>query len=252
MDDRPEDIQALCKRTKTPYGKVAAVCILPPYVKTAKTFLKNTTIKIATVVNFPHSDKSIDEIVSTIKQAAKEGADEIDVVFPYDAFLNGDEIFAKEFIQFCRKACGKHTLLKVILETGKLKNAEAIYRASRLAIDAGADFIKTSTGMSEINATPIAAAAILSAIKQQKNSKVGLKIAGGIHTMAQAIEYLAIAELIMGRKWITKNNFRFGASHLLENIINEIEHKGRKKGSRFQLFKKRRKNLLPIFLKKKK
>ncbi|MCB1421142.1 MAG: deoxyribose-phosphate aldolase, partial [Nitratireductor sp.] len=138
------DIEDLCKRAVTPHGKVAAICIWKEHIPQAKALLKDIGICIATVVNFPHGGTDVDAVLAETRQAIADGADEIDLVLPYRAFMAGAEGVAAYMVKAVRKTCGRKALLKVILETGELKDEKLIRKASRLAIDAGADFIKTS------------------------------------------------------------------------------------------------------------
>lgn len=221
--DNNDTIIQLCKNTQSPLGHVAAICIHPPFIGLAKQLLKDPTIKIATVVNFPEGKSSIDIVGADIKKSIADGADEIDLVFPYEAFIARQTEFAHEFIKQCKLLCGDKITLKVILETGELKSTQLIADASELAINAGADFIKTSTGKTRVGATLEAAYIMLNAIKNASlhGKRVGFKAAGGIRTLAEAAPYINLAEEIMGKKWIAPHTFRFGASSLAVNLINE-------------------------------
>lgn len=218
VDDNEQTIQQLYTRAKTELGDVAAVCVYPQFVKLSKEMLAKTAIKIATVANFPEGNNHLSAVIKTIEKAIEQGAQEIDVVIPYHVFLQGDETSVQAFIFACKEMCGKNILLKAILETGALRQSDLIYKASRLCIDSGADFLKTSTGKINIGATLEAAAHILLAIIDS-NAAVGLKVSGGIRTTAQANSYLKLAELMINKEWITANHFRIGASSLL-NIYN--------------------------------
>lgn len=214
-------IAKLCVRAQTQHGNVAAVCIYPQFVTLAKKILQYTKIKVATVANFPHSDSSISSVILAIKQSIEDGADEVDVVIPYQDFLiHKDKNSLATFVNNCKAACGNHTL-KVILETGALNDLELIYSASLAAICGGADFLKTSTGKITVNATLQAAAMMLSAIKENK-SHCGFKASGGIRTLEQANSYLALAAQICGAEWISANHFRIGASSLLDDLLKNI------------------------------
>ncbi|CAG0911334.1 unnamed protein product, partial [Cyprideis torosa] len=149
-----EDVSDLCRRAQTPYGNTAAVCIWKEFIKTARPILSESGIRIATVVNFPAGDTDTPAVLGEVETAVNDGADEIDLVFPYKAFMSGDVEACIDQISRVRDACRSPVLLKVIIETGELKDEEAIYSASRLAIDCGANFIKTSTGKVAENATP--------------------------------------------------------------------------------------------------
>ena len=211
-------IENLCLRAQTPYGNSAAICIWPRFVAHARQILgTGHPVRIATVVNFPSGDLAMAEVVEETRKAVEDGADEIDLVIPYKAFIAGDEAAVTGMVEAVRAACPQSTL-KVILETGELKDMALVKRASELAIAAGADFIKTSTGKVQVNATLEAADIMLRAIRESK-AKVGFKPAGGISTVADADLYLRLAESILGPNWIMPSTFRFGASSLLDDIL---------------------------------
>jgi deoxyribose-phosphate aldolase len=220
-----EAVTKLCASTETPHGKVAAVCIWPRFVNVAKPLLKGSDVKIATVVNFPDGDVDTAPVVMETERAIKEGANEIDLVFPYRAFKRGEHELAGEQISIIASVCKDRALLKVILETGELKDAGLIRAASELALDEGADFIKTSTGKVLVNATPRAAEIILEAIKAAGRKDAGFKAAGGIKTVADAGIYLDLADRIMGPDWAKPATFRFGASSLLGDILAVLDGK---------------------------
>ncbi|WP_353662317.1 deoxyribose-phosphate aldolase [Hydrogenimonas sp. SS33] len=220
-DDTREKIVQLCRDAHTPAGDTAAVCIYPRFVPVARKSLKaqgTPNIKVATVTNFPHGDDDIEIAVAETRAAIAYGAEEVDVVFPYRAFMAGNERVGFDLVKACRIECGDTVKLKVILETGELKRAELIERASRIAIDAGAHFIKTSTGKVPVNATLEAAEVMLRTIKEA-NPGVGFKAAGGVRDAETAKAYLDLAAQILGEGWICKEHFRFGASGLLKNLL---------------------------------
>ncbi|WJH41898.1 deoxyribose-phosphate aldolase [Aliirhizobium terrae] len=211
-------IDNLCLRAQTPYGNTAAICIWPRFVAHARQILgEGHPVRIATVVNFPSGELPVAEVVAETRKAVEDGADEIDLVIPYKAFIAGDESVVTTMVEAVRAAC-PNSCLKVILETGEIRSRELVRLASELAIAAGADFIKTSTGKVQVNATLEAADIMLTAIRQSKG-KVGFKPAGGISTVADADLYLRLAETIMGPNWIMPSTFRFGASSLLDDIL---------------------------------
>lgn len=211
-------IDELCKKAHTPFGDVAAVCIYPAFVKHAKLILENSTVRVATVANFPAGDYSCNETLNIIHNALQSGADEVDVVLPYHDFLaqRYDAVF--DFLAQCRQIC-ENTVLKVILETGALQKPELIKKASDLAIEAGADFLKTSTGKIKIGATVEAAKIMLTAIKEQEDKNVGLKVSGGVRTVLEAKKYWDLVVKTMGHEWVSPRTFRIGASVLLEDIL---------------------------------
>ncbi len=211
-------IENLCLRAQTPYGNSAAICIWPRFVAHARQILgAGHPVRIATVVNFPLGDLAVVDVVEETRKAIEGGADEIDLVIPYKAFIAGDEVAVTTMVEAVRAACPQSTL-KVILETGELRDMALVKRASELAIAAGADFIKTSTGKVSVNATLEAADIMLRAIRESK-AKVGFKPAGGISTVADADLYLRLAESILGPNWVMPSTFRFGASSLLDDIL---------------------------------
>lgn len=218
--DTEETIAILCKKATTSSQHVAAVCVYPAFVKYAKACLHNTAVNIATVANFPRGLDSLDRTLAVIQQAINDGAQEIDVVFPYADFLDGKN--THDFISACKKQCGNTLLLKVILETGALKDSHRIAQASNEVLLAGADFIKTSTGKIDIGATPDAATAMLLTLRELTpllKRPLGFKASGGIRTIAQASEYIALANRIMGKGWVTPVSFRLGASQLVDEIL---------------------------------
>ena len=225
-DDTEEKVIALCHDAKSAVGSTAAICIYPRFIPIArKTLLAQGTpeIRIATVTNFPHGNSDIDIAVSETRAAVAYGADEVDVVFPYRALLSGDEKTGFDLVQQCKAVCGD-VLLKVIIEVGELKQEEMIKKASQIAINAGADFIKTSTGKVAINATPDYARMMLEVIRDMGASEhVGFKPAGGVKTAEDAKIYLAMAEEILGPDWVDARHYRFGASSLLTNLLNTLE-----------------------------
>lgn len=214
-------IEALCKRAQSANGNTAAICIWPRFVAQARGILgASHPVRVATVVNFPSGTLPVAEVVEETRQAITNGADEIDLVIPYTKFLGGDEASVSEMVRAVRAACPK-ACLKIILETGQIKDPGLIRRASELAIAEGADFIKTSTGKVQVNATLEAADIMLQAIRDSRK-KVGFKPAGGISTVADADLYLRLAETIMGANWLMPSTFRFGASGLLDDILGVL------------------------------
>lgn len=225
-NDTDETIKTLCKTTKTQFGSVPAVCIYSRYIPLARKILNdiNPGVKIATVTNFSHGSSDMDLALYETNLALTRGADEVDIVFPYHNLKNGDGITGQIMITQAKKLCGEKTL-KVIIESGELKTPELIKHASEISIEAGADFIKTSTGKVVVNATLEAAEIMLNTIKIS-GKKCGFKAAGGIKSVADAAKYLELAAKIMEPGWINSNNFRFGASGLLGDVINILNDNG--------------------------
>lgn len=218
-DDTREKITALCNAANSAEGQVAALCIYPRFIPHAKKMLREfgtAGIKLATVVNFPHGEADVDVAVAETRAAIAYGADEVDLVFPYAALMAGDTSTGAEMVRACKAACGDK-LLKVIIESGELKTDALIRAASLIAIQAGADFIKTSTGKVAVNATLAAAEAMLAVIKET-GAHCGFKAAGGVRTVEDAAAYLALADELMGKDWVSPAHFRFGASGLLSNL----------------------------------
>lgn len=225
-DDTTEKVVALCHDAKTAVGNTAAICIYPRFIPAAKKALREQgtpEVRIATVTNFPHGNDDIEIAVAETKAAVAYGADEVDVVFPYRALIAGNEEVGLELVKQCKEACGDITL-KVIIETGELKEEALIKKASEICIKAGADFIKTSTGKVPVNATPEYARMMLEVIRDMGVAKtVGFKPAGGVRTAEDAAQYLAMADELLGAEWADNMHYRFGASSLLTNLLNTLE-----------------------------
>ncbi len=220
-DDNESHIAAFCAKAHTPFGHVAAVCVYPQFVRLVAAEFANSPIKTATVVNFPSGDESLETTLVEIGRAIQDGAQEIDVVFPYTRYMAGEHQYAHQFVAACKAACGTDALLKVILETGALIEPGIIAEAAYESLTAGADFIKTSTGKMAGGATPEAAVVMLLVIKHvtsQLKRRLGIKLSGGIKELAQAAQYLELADHIMGRDWVTPATFRIGASQLVDRL----------------------------------
>jgi deoxyribose-phosphate aldolase len=219
-----DDVTALCTRAIGPHGKVAAVCVWPRHVAHAARQLAATGVRIATVVNFPSGNDDIDAVVELARAAQLDGADEIDLVLPYRAFLAGDHARGAAMISAVRQAvaAGSGKTLKVILETGELVDLAVIRAAAELAIRHGADFIKTSTGKTPVSAT-LGATHVMLQVIHDLDPAVGLKPSGGIRTLAEAAAHLAQADTIMGPAWASPATFRFGASGLLTALEAAID-----------------------------
>jgi deoxyribose-phosphate aldolase len=207
----------------TRLGSVAAVCVWPQFVTTAKRILGNSDIRIATIANFPHGGTHTVRVEEDVREALQDGADEIDLVFPYTTFLQGQPEYAREMMESVRglmdpALIDKNQTLKIILETGALSTAENITKAAELAIACGADFLKTSTGKHAINAPPPAVQTLLTVI-QNASRPVGLKISGGIKTAEDAAPYLALITQIMGKEWINPQHVRLGSSTLYAHLV---------------------------------
>jgi deoxyribose-phosphate aldolase len=218
-DDANEaGLEALCARAMLPPGPVAAICIWPRFVRRARSLLGDGPVRLATVVNFPDGNTPIAPVLAETEAALADGADEIDLVMPWAAVITGHETGARAMIQLVKERCGERRL-KVILETGEYRDLAQVETASRLAIESGADFIKTSTGKTARSATPEAVRTMLGVIAEA-DRPIGLKPSGGIRTLADAQRYLALADAIMGPDWASPQNFRFGASGLHQVLLD--------------------------------
>lgn len=204
---------------------VAAICVYPYFAEVVKDTLEVEEVKIACVsAGFPSSQTFIEVKVAETAMALMEGADEIDVVISVGKFLAGDYEGMCDELQELKDTCKEHHL-KVILETGALKSAENIKKASILSMYSGADFIKTSTGKQQPAATPEAAYVMCQAIKeyyQETGNKVGFKPAGGINTVADAIVYYTIVKEVLGDEWLSNEYFRLGTSRLANLLLSDI------------------------------
>jgi deoxyribose-phosphate aldolase len=218
-DTTAEAARVLCDRAAE--SAVAAVCVWPRFVDLCAPMLRGTGVKVATVVNFPAGTDPADEVGAATAAVVAAGADEVDVVLPYRAWLAGDVGRAADVLAAARRATGER-VLKVIIETGELPDPSAIDRAAMFAIEHGADFVKTSTGKSTVSATPEAAEIVLEAIAVS-GRPVGFKASGGIRTLADARTYLDLADRIMDPAWATPATFRFGASSLLDALQRASE-----------------------------
>lgn len=222
-----DDVVNLCRRARGPFGSTAAVCIWPRFVTIARSTLDTLRaqdsrtagpdIHVATVVNFPAGGTDIAAVMAETQQALRDGADEIDCVVPYRSLLSGDIETPSRLIDEVHRLVTSQAHLKVILETGELGDEEMVTSAARLAIDNGADFIKTSTGKTAVSATPLAARWMLEVIAAA-DRPVGFKPSGGIRTVDEALIYLELADEIMGPNWASPATFRFGASGLLDSV----------------------------------
>lgn len=210
---------------------VAAVCVYPTHVKTARQALGNSAVKVASVATaFPSGNSTLDIKIQDTRFAVEEGADEIDMVISRGEFLKGNYQFVFDEIAAIKQACGK-ARLKVILETGELSTLDNVRKASDIAIYAGADFIKTSTGKIQPAATMPVTLVMLQAIKDYHTKTgimIGMKPAGGISTAKGALQYLVMLYETLGPAWMTNEWFRFGASSLANDIILQLakEQKG--------------------------
>jgi deoxyribose-phosphate aldolase len=219
--DTEKHIVKLCERAQTPFGHVAAVCVWPRLAAFARARLP-ADIAVAAVANFPHGGIDLALAVGDTEAIVQAGAQEVDVVLPYRHLDSAPALLAA-----VRKA-SKGLTLKVILETGELQEVEAIRRACRIALDAGADFLKTSTGKTPVSATPEAARLLLDAIANNPASRgrVGFKPSGGIRTVADAAVYIDLARHAFGEAGVGPARLRLGASGLLDDIVSVLAGQG--------------------------
>lgn len=226
-DDTDEKVIALCRQAHTSVGETAAVCLYPRFIPLARQTLNaqgSTAVRIATVTNFPHGNDCLDIALAETRAAIAYGADEVDIVFPYRALIAGNEQIGLEMVKQASELChASQVLLKVIIESGELRRADLIRRASQIAIAGGADFIKTSTGKVPVNATLENAGIMLNVIAEEGvGDRVGFKAAGGVRTAEEVAAYLALADEIMGEGWVNPRHFRFGASSLLGSLLTVL------------------------------
>lgn len=208
---------------------VATICVYPCFAAAVKNTLDVEGVNIACVSgSFPSSQALIEVKVAETALAVKDGADEIDIVMPVGKFLCGDYEGVCDDISELKETCGDDVAMKVILETGCLRDTADIKKASILSMYAGADYIKTSTGKEKVSATPVAAYVMCQAIKEyydQTGRQVGFKPAGGINTVDDALAYYTIVKEVLGEKWLTNKWLRLGTSRLANLLLSEIEGK---------------------------
>jgi deoxyribose-phosphate aldolase len=226
--DTPGKVRALCARALRPdpddpaLAPVAAVCVYGSLVAVARGALRGTPVKVASVAGaFPSGQSPLPERLDEIRAAVEDGADEIDIVLNRGALLSGRLGVVHDEVAAAKEACGD-AHLKTILETGELGSYETVRLASMVAMEAGSDVIKTSTGKLPASATPAVALCMSEAIRDHAGAtgrEVGLKLAGGIRTSKQALGYLAIVAETLGTGWLTPDRFRLGASSLLTDIV---------------------------------
>ena len=232
--DSEESVGAFARRTAEfsldfPHlNNVASLCVYPPFVETVGIAVDGTPLRITSVAGgFPSSQTFLEVKMLEVAMAIENGADEVDVVLNVGKILSGAYDEAANEIEVLREESEGATL-KVILETGALASIEQIYNASLLAMAAGADFIKTSTGKIDVSATPEAAIVMCHAIAEYykvSGRKVGFKVAGGVRTAEEAALYYTIVEQILGQEWLNNELFRIGASSLANNLLSAIEGK---------------------------
>ena len=240
-DDTPASVAKLVEKVNVfhntfpqwPYP--ASVCVFSNFASTVKEARKGDFNITVVSACFPSSQSFLEVKLKEVEMAVEQGADEVDIVLALNAFLAGDYESAAEEIRQVRRVIdetagkqGRKVHLKVILETGLLKTPENIADASFLAMEAGADFIKTSTGKVDVNATPQAAYIMCECIARYHSAtgkKIGFKPAGGISSAADALCYYSIVSSLLGKEWLNKELFRFGVSRVANSILSAVEQK---------------------------
>jgi len=220
-DETEAQVEGLCARAID--AGVAAVCVWPRFVPLAKAKLAHSPVRLATVANFPDGSDDLARAARESADARAAGADEVDVVAPIQAILDGDIGLVTELVQACRKAAPE-VALKVILETGRLEQPARIAAAARAAIMGGGGMLKTSTGKFPVGAT-LEAAAVLLAVIDEADGRVGIKFSGGIRTTQQAAQYLYLVDHFLGSGWTSPETLRFGASALLDDLLKILRSK---------------------------
>jgi len=219
--DNEESIRKFVEKANNFKLSVAGICVYPLMVETVKKTLTKPNVEIVSVVGFPAPQTFLEVKVAETAMAVLEGATEIDMVFPIGKFLEENYQETCEEISEIKASC-RHTKLKVILETGTLQTPENIAKATLLSLASGANFIKTSTGKNANGATLEAAYTICRVIKEfenKNNTRVGVKISGGVASKENAVEYYTIVQEILGNEYLNKDLFRIGASRLAEELI---------------------------------
>jgi deoxyribose-phosphate aldolase len=229
--DSPGKVKQLCYKAMHPHDAlpglptVAAICVYPSMVKIAKKALEGSKVKVASVATaFPSGQAPRDVKIRDTKFAVSEGADEVDMVISRGKFLSGEYNYVFDEIAAIKEACG-HARLKVILETGELVTYDNVRRASDIAMNAGADFIKTSTGKIQPAATMPVTLVMLEAIRDfyyDTGKMIGMKPAGGISKSKAALHYLVMVNEVLGEDWLDNHWFRFGASSLANDVLMQL------------------------------
>jgi deoxyribose-phosphate aldolase len=217
-----ERVLWLCRSARTPYGPPAALCVHPEWVATCRAELDRLElagVHVASVVNFPDGWSDAGRAEDEARHVLAAGADELDLVFPYRAFLAGDHALAGAVVRACRQACGSRPL-KLILETSALGGPQRIRAAAELGLACGADFLKTSTGVGGAHASVDAACTLLEVLCARGHG--GLKVSGGLRRLADVAPYFELADEMMGPYWATPDRFRIGASRLLAEILEVL------------------------------
>jgi deoxyribose-phosphate aldolase len=222
-DDTPEKIIALCHRALTPVGHVAAVCVMPRFAGLARRTLDSLharEVSVVAAVNFPSGSPSVSSAESETQAAILAGADEIDLVYPFHALLGGDRQIGADIINACKARCGR-AALTVTLETGVLRDPQVIHGASCVAIQEGANFLKTSTGKQVLNATPQASRILIAAIAES-GAHVGINVSGNVRTLKEARVHMDLVKARFGSRWLEQGRLRLGATSLLDDLLGHL------------------------------
>jgi|GEM_PF-453060 len=225
-----EEIKFLCEKSVSSGTATAAICVYPNQIANVKKHLKNNSIQIAVVNNFPHGDMSASDAATSAEEAIKAGATEIDTVVDYVALQAGNVETVKEKLNAVSKVCKKHNVkLKTILKASSYKTYDELYQAAEIAIECGADFVKTCTGKKakagfdhqELDDSTLeTAVTVMQAVADSKNPAVGVKLSGGVKTPVDCEQMKYLSDTVLGKEFFKDNSrFRFGASSLLDNLV---------------------------------
>jgi deoxyribose-phosphate aldolase len=223
-DDSAQRIITLCQRALTPVGAVAAVCVLPRFAGLARRTLDSLyarEIKVVAAVNFPSGSPSVSSAESETQAAILAGADEIDLVYPFHALLGGDRQIGADIVGACKAKCGVNGKLTVTLETGVLRDPQVIHGASCVALQEGANFLKTSTGKQIVNATPQASRILIAAIAESA-AHAGLKVSGNVRTLDEARVHIDLVKARFGPFWFEQGRLRLATTSLLDDLLERL------------------------------
>jgi deoxyribose-phosphate aldolase len=223
-DDTSAQIIALCQRGLTPFGNVAAVCVATNFAGVARRTLdqlKARDVKVVAAINASSASASTRAVESQTHMALRTGADEIELVYPIHALLGGNRQLGAQLVAACKAACGRRTALTVTLETGVLRDPQIIREVCHESILTGANFLKTSTGKANVNATPQATRIMIEAIAET-GGQVGLKVVGGFRSIDEANIYLQMAASRFGPYWLESGRLRLGAPSLLVEVFEPL------------------------------
>ncbi|NBC33398.1 MAG: deoxyribose-phosphate aldolase [Alphaproteobacteria bacterium] len=215
-------VEVLCGRAVRESGQAAAVVVAPRFVPRAARCLADSGVRLGSTVNYPEGDTKPMAVRAEAERVIGFGAEEIDLVFPYRAFLAGDSVAGPAIVAAAKAACGPSVTLKVILETPAFKEAEPLSEAARVAVREGADFLATSTGLFGRTTTLDGTALLLDAVKGAEiyeGRRVGIKPCGGIEAVSQAIRFLALVDAGLGRHWLQPQTFRIAGDGLMRQVL---------------------------------